>query len=239
LAELQPGETWADNPSLVTTPDRNLHLVWVCGVQAHRCYRMSNDSGRTWSPTQRILGNLLSRAGGDTMVADHQGTVHLLAQLRDPTGGQPQGIYYANRSVNNAWSQPVLIIDEPGFEDAHFLQATISAGNQLHAVWQKSAQEGDVVHTRITTSSAPVSPLTTPAARGTPSVTTDDLLPTGPTSTNTEEPGSSPTPLRTPEPAPVSQSGLPAQTLVWAVVPSVILVGLVAGWRLRRRLWAK
>jgi hypothetical protein len=148
IAEIKFDELWASNPSLVALPDGSLHLVWVCGTRPSRCYQESTNNGEAWSSPVHIFGDLHSRAGWDAMVGDTEGTLHLIAQLR-----YPKSIYYATKPAGDNWNEPITLVSQIGFEDGHNLQAVISGGNKLHAVWQKSAQEGSPTYVMITTNS--------------------------------------------------------------------------------------
>jgi hypothetical protein len=229
LAEAQPGEEWAETPSLAATADGNLHLVWIC-EEVNRCYRTSEDGGRSWSAAERILGDLVGRGGWDAMVADHEGNLHFLALLR-----YPEGIYYAFRPTQGEW-QSVQVVEPPGFWEGHYFQLALSEGNQLHAVWQKSAQEGDVVYLRISTIASPLRPSTFPTVASLLESTSDQPPQTVvETAVSTPiEQTSKPSTIMTDGIGPESQSSSPLQMLLWAVLPSAILVMLVVVVRLKR-----
>ena len=84
---------------------------------------MSGDGGRNWLAEEHILVGLLGSSGGDAMVADHQGTLHLIAALR-----YPAAIYYAFRPATSVWSPPIRMVDRPDFLGGHFYQAVLSGG---------------------------------------------------------------------------------------------------------------
>jgi hypothetical protein len=231
LAEIRTGEKWADVPRVAATGDGNLHVVWVCGAAAHRCYRASDDGGRTWSPTERIFGGLMSKAGWDAMVADHEGSLHLIAQLR-----YPMGIYYAFKLANGPWNQPIRVVSQPGFEDGHFPHAALSGGNQLHAVWQKDAQHGDVVYLRGTTAASPLTPVEIPTGANPVQSTADHPTPTANAFTASEGTERPPAPSQEKESRPTDQPTKVTQPLLLGVFPAVILVALAVGVQLRRLL---
>lgn len=146
LGKLHPEEIWSENPSMAATGDGKLHLVWVCGDETHRCYRYSDDGGSTWSPREFILGDFVSRAGWDAMLADHESNLHLFTELR-----MPRGMYYASKKSDGKWGQPIRVVSNPDFNNGHYPQIASSGGNQLHVVWQKDALTGDILYMNITT----------------------------------------------------------------------------------------
>jgi hypothetical protein len=229
LAELLPGEQWAEVPSLAATGDGRLHLVWVCGDVAHRCYRASDDGGRTWSSRERIMGEFVSRAGWDAMIADREDTLHLFTQLR-----VPYGMYYAFKPAHGAWSLPLLLVGQPEFAEGHFPQVALTGGNQLHAVWQKNAQLGDIVYMRITTSASPVAlpavPTTTPSPQAPPVHHTPTALAR---SKDKDPERKAVPPLMSGTKSEIEFSS-PGLSLLWGTLPPVVLIVLMIGLRLRK-----
>ena len=132
------------SPSLVTTGRNTVHLVWGCVGPPTRCYRVSVDGGKDWSPTQRIFPEFVSMAGWDALVADARANLHLVAQLR-----MPYGMYSAFKPADGAWQRPVRFVGEQAFEDGHFVSA-VAVGMDVHAVWQKGPGIGDVTYARMT-----------------------------------------------------------------------------------------
>lgn len=227
LAQRQLDGDWEDHPSLATTGDGNLHLVWVCG-EVERCYRVSLDGGRAWSRTERILVGLRSSAGGDALVADYEGNLHLIAQLR-----YPNGIYYASKPYAGSWQRPVLLVSETEFQQGHFYRSALSEGNQLHGVWQKASQDGDVVYLRIVTRASPLSPVDIPTMSS-----VQETVPSHLPTQVTEPPHGQSSTLTPATPAPYgaateSQLVSPAWPILWAVLPAAMMIALVVGLRLR------
>jgi len=233
LAALELDEKWADTPSLVVTSEGQLHLVWSCGVGSpHRCYRTSADGGRSWAPKEDILGGLVGSGGWDAMVADHQGNLHFVGLLR-----YPEGIYYAFKSVQGAW-QPIRIVDRPDVAEGHFFQLALSNGNQLHAVWQRSAREGDIVYVRITTSAPALRPSAIPtvASPSKPAPSRQISTPVETSMGAHQEHAPVPSVLMTDDTESRAQSKSPLLVLFWTILPSVALIALVVGIRVRSRL---
>ena len=131
------------SPSLATTGRNTVHLMWGCVGPPTRCYRTSDDGGKTWSAALRVFPKYVSMAGWDGLVADANENLHLVAQLR-----MPYGIYYAFKPVDGAWQQPARFVGAPAFEDGHFVSA-VAVGSDVHAVWQKGAGSGDVVYAHM------------------------------------------------------------------------------------------
>jgi len=164
------GQTWTEpmqmssldegdhntSPSLAITDPHSVHLIWGCVGPPTRCYRVSTDGGRQWSASQRIAPDFVSMAGWDALVVDARSTLHLVAQLR-----MPYGMYHTFKPVDGAWQRPALFVGEKDFEDGHFVSA-VAVGTDVHAVWQKGPNVGDVVYAHMTL--APEAALTPPAA---------------------------------------------------------------------------
>ena len=128
------------------------------------------------------------------------------------------------------------VVEPTGFWEGHYFQLALSEGNQLHAVWQKSAQEGDVVYLRISTIASPLRPSTFPTVASVVESTPDQPPQTGVgtlASTRIEQ-TSKPSTVVTDGIGPESQSSSPVQMLLWAVLPSAILVMLVVVVRLKK-----
>jgi hypothetical protein len=104
----------------------------------------------------------VSMAGWDGLVADANGNLDLVAQLREP-----YGIYHAFKPAGGAWQAPVRFVGASGFEDGHFVSA-VAVGTGVHAVWQKGPGTGDVVYAYMTLGAGEPA---TPAANQKPAVT--------------------------------------------------------------------
>lgn len=120
-------EKWMTMPEIAYTPSSGLHLIWVCGDSAYRCHRWSKDGGLTWTPTQRIFGDMLSLAGWDTLVTDGDGVLYWILQLRAPSA-----IYYSHWN-GSKWTDLQIVTD--GFlHGGHYLRAAAHNGNQMDLV---------------------------------------------------------------------------------------------------------
>ncbi len=150
IGQLRAGEVWAEAPNIEFTRDGKLHLVYTCGFNPHRCYRVSTDYGQTWSVRERIFADMQSLAGWDSMVADGEGNLHFIAQLREP-----EGIYYSTLPEGGEWNPVVRVVEAPKYAQAHFPEASLVLGNQLHIVMQNEGI-GDIWHFQVETASRPV-----------------------------------------------------------------------------------
>lgn len=145
-------ERWASAPSIAITSDGQLHVVWTCGYNPERCYRFSANNGQSWSSRAHIFPNMQSLAGWDAMLADAEGKVHFIAQLR-----QPEGIYYASLKAGSEWSPLVQVVDKTPYAQGHFPAAAISQGNQLNVVMQNESL-GEIWYFRVQTGAKKQSP---------------------------------------------------------------------------------
>ncbi len=152
IGQLKAGEKWAEAPNIEFTRNGKLHLVYTCGVTPNRCYRVSNNYGQTWSVRERVFGDMESLAGWDSMVADEEGNLHFIAQLRSP-----EGIYYSTLPEGGEWNPVVRVVDAPKYAQAHFPEASLVLGNQLHVVMQNEGI-GDIWHFQVETANRPVPP---------------------------------------------------------------------------------
>jgi hypothetical protein len=230
LADYDEVEKWAEVPSLAATGNGKIHLVWVCGAQAYRCYRFSQDGGQTWSQKERIFGDLLSMAGWDAMVADHQGTLHLIAQLR-----YPEGMYYAFKPDQGSWTVPMRFVDQPGFLGGHFLSAALTGGNQVFAVWQRSSTDGDITSARITTDAPSLPFQSVPTVL--PSATPAESAPTAAVTLESDrgDPTRATVSIDENQEVPLAPDTSPELSLAWGVLPVLALLVVVFGLRLLRK----
>jgi hypothetical protein len=235
LGELEGDDNWADAPVVAATVDGTVHVVWACGRNPGRCYRASSDGGRTWSPKARILGELVSLAGWDALVADQEGTLHLAAQLRDP-----DAIYYTYKRLNGGWAPPVAVVTEPGADHGHYLQGALAAGNQFHVVMQ-NAIVATVYHVRVTTTAPAVAAVPTPTiappapSRGDPARVVQGSQPPSQVAARSDDgPLLSPPTAVPADAGPALEATAPGRALTLALVPTVGLLLLIVGLRRRR-----
>jgi hypothetical protein len=135
-----------------------LQVIYTCSFPARRCTRLSQDSGREWSPEQPFpLGDLVGIAEWDALLADARQSLHFVTQMREP-----RGMYYATRAPGGVWSAPLMLDAPAGWDDAHAPEMALSLGNQLHVVWNKSGRGGDVIHAVLHTGAAATAPAAAP-----------------------------------------------------------------------------
>ncbi|RPI81549.1 MAG: exo-alpha-sialidase [Chloroflexi bacterium] len=79
-----------------------VHIIWASGDPPRRNHIMSTDSGTTWSPAERIFGQLEGQAF-DGLTFDGNGRLHYFGQIRFP-----RAIYHSIW-VNNRWSTPEIV----------------------------------------------------------------------------------------------------------------------------------
>jgi hypothetical protein len=118
---------WASSPEIIAVNENEVHITWVCGVNAHRCHRWSIDNGFTWSNTNRVFGEMLSLAGWDTLVVDGCGQLYWIMQLRYPVA-----IYYS-LWTGKEWSG-LRIVTDGILAGGHYLRAVVHNGNQMDLV---------------------------------------------------------------------------------------------------------
>ncbi len=214
---VSPEDRWEDAPSMVVDQKGVVHLVWVCGENAFRCYRYSIDKGNTWSSPERILNDMVSLAGWDSLLVDEKNQLHLVAQLR-----MPNNVYHVMKPQGQPWGKPVPIVSLSEAFAAHYPQATLAPKNRFYVVMQPDSA-GPIWYAAGLVPSDNREPLAVPT--GTPSPT--PVLPQ-PLSL-TEEP----TREEILDTVPAAGEKVEASALkpvIWAIVSSVLIVGGVALW---------
>ena len=130
---------------VMTVQGKTVHVIWAGGELSSRYHRFSTDAGLTWSPPNRILGELHGQAG-DGLAVDGAGRVHYLAQIRYPIGiyettwdktqWTPASLVYLI-AQEDALPVPETELDESvqgQFGDrvhAHQTRPVVQAGNRL------------------------------------------------------------------------------------------------------------
>ncbi len=229
---LDGGLTWSDSieladehqgdPNLAVFGD-SVHAVWNgdAGYQG-RYYRVSNDGGVTWS--ERITLPLPVTSGGlqgaSAIIVDGTGTVHILYT-------DSQRLYYITQQ-DGVWSQAIQIAgpeNTGSIREINFPMLAITEGNQLHALYTRDAQ---VVYYQQRLIDAPYQPSTLLPEMATPM----------PAATNT------PTPVRekpTPAPTTAAMEATPSSslsgsyTILFAVLPALVLVAGILLIQISRR----
>jgi hypothetical protein len=205
--------------------DNEIHVIWAGDYQTHREHRYSLNSGQTWSPTTRILGDLNGQALGGGVDFDSQGRLHYVTQIR-----YPQGIYHSYWD-NDTWSIPSLIYFIAGGGDesfgdrihAHNVRMVIRNGNQLVVTFTSSPTDPQMTlyEMHVTLDDVPeIEPLPTPTNTPMPLPTSTPQQPTINSSSNTF--------ISNESDSPPIVSYQPASGVVWGLVVSLaILAGFV------------
>ena len=144
------GETWSEPFQIVDSPDfgevnvvafgrDEIHLAWNGRAgRKGRYHRWSTNGGKTWSAIDEIAGpedraGSAGLTGFPVVLTDSAGATHIIFN-----GGQ----IYSSSWLDGTWSNPLLIsgdVDGCGVTREHCqmedFSATLSAGNQLHAVF--------------------------------------------------------------------------------------------------------
>lgn len=200
-----------------------VHVIWAGDSQTHREHRYSLNNGQSWSPTTRILGDLVGQALGGGLEFDASGRLHYVTQIR-----YPQGIYHTYWD-SGTWTIPSLIYfilggDSESIGDrihAHNVRLAVRNGNQLVITFTSSPTDPQMVlyEMHFTLSDVPGTvPLPTPTAIPTP---------TPPPQSVTIEPTPNPT-ITSGSDAQPAVSYRPANGIWWALLTSlVVLVGFV------------
>lgn len=223
---VSPENDWAATINLAVTNEEEIHLVWICGEKSHRCHQWSTNGGATWSSVQRLFGELHSRANWDALATDASGNIYWVMQLR-----YPNGLYYTYWDGQRWIDPPILFNTEPFVYRGHGVQLTINKGNELHlVVHHPSAFE--VWHVQGVSNLMPSQELkSTP----TPTIT---ATPT-PKLTATPQVESVTAPdhkqLNFDNEEPIAESQGPATGLLIGILPAVLLVGIVALFKLFAR----
>jgi len=203
-----------------------VHVIWAGDSQTHREHRYSLNRGQSWSPTSRILGDLVGQALGGGLEFDAAERLHYVTQIR-----YPQGIYHTYWD-SGTWSIPSLIYFILGGANesygdrvhAHNVRLAIRNGNQLVVTFTTSPTDPQMVlyEMHLTLNDVPeIIPLSTPTAIPTSTPTpTPQLATTEPTPNPTITSGSD---------AQSAGSYQPANGIWWGLITSLaVLMGFIA-----------
>ncbi len=224
---------WTGLPSLLPYGLDELLLIYAGEGAKGRVERTSIDAGKTWSEPRLILSSMEGINGFLIPLVDNIGNLHLVIDMRS-SADQRVGIYYAPRAGLD-WAPIIPVaVDEPYGPSAHYTDAAVRLGNEIHVVWDQ-ARGAEIWYVKGTISGVPAMPPapTLPAATAVPA-----LQATEPTVASGEPADTSP--------APTSQAfaGLPAQpvrsssvasALIVALIPVLVLVGGSIIWQMRKR----
>jgi len=232
LADAAIDNGWTGLPSLLATGQDSLLLIHADQGNKGRIERTSADAGKTWSEPRFILSGMEGINGFLAPLRDGAGNLHLVINMR-PSADQKTGIYYAPRAGQD-WS-PVLpvAVDEPSGPTAHYTDATVRLGNEIHVAWTQLNQ-GEIWYVKGTVDGldpSPAQPIPTPAPQ-------TDVPRESHTGAVTPEPDSATPTAAELVAAPISVTDRAPATLnpiVAGLVPAVALVAGVVLLGLRRR----
>ncbi|MBN1875873.1 MAG: hypothetical protein JXA33_16745 [Anaerolineae bacterium] len=234
LADATTDTGFTGYPYLLAYGRDDLLLIHVDQENKGRIERTSTDAGKTWSEPRFVLLNMEGVNGFCIPLLDHSGGLHLVINLR-PRANQLTGIYYAPREGLD-WSPVVPVgVDEFCCSSAHYADAVIRMGNEIHAVWSQIGSR-EVWHVRGTING--LAPLPAPTASSEPvplgtAAQTPNIL-----TTVTIEPSFTPEDAvhMPPEDAAIaSNQTAPWVSIVVAIIPVVLLVSGVVIWQVRKR----
>lgn len=209
-------------------------------------YRVSDDRGATWSQPTPLPG-LIARDRNETpwdrysMAADSAGNLHLLAAARrsldDPA---PTLFHVVWNAGERRWEAPEPVVTNSLFPE--WPQAVIANGNQLHATWfTRNANDLYLSDTtsayRVWYSQRQVAAPFTPVA--VVPTATPVLAPTA-LPRLVEQPADTPTTLvseaiNAPLPESIRSEAPLLRSLLWALLPSIGILGVAAALLLWRR----
>lgn len=231
LADAEVNTGFTGFPSLLAYGEDNLLLIHVDQFNKGRVERISSDGGKTWSEPRFILLEMEGVNGFSSPLLDGAGNLHLAFIMR-PSANQVNGVYYAPRSGFD-WSPIVPVVTEaPAGPSAHYLDAAVRLGNQIHVVWNQ-ARGGEIWHVSGVINGVPPAPVSTIVPRPTPA----QASATSPAVSLAETAAPTPKPTEMaslpgfsqPEPVPSTWAPLAA-----ALLPVLLLLSGVVLWRLRR-----
>lgn len=136
---IQLGDVGAEDgfmgfPSIISPETDKLLVIFGNDSNKFRRERISEDAGRTWGDARIIVPDMEGVNGFLIPLMDNNKNLHLIINMR-PTANQIVGIYYAPRN-EEGWS-PItpIAVDPPSAPTAHYTDATIRLGNEIHVVW--------------------------------------------------------------------------------------------------------
>jgi len=205
-------------PSLLPLGQDELLLIHVDERYQGRIERTSGDGGKSWSEPHLILSSMVGVNGFMVPLLDGGGALHLVINMR-PSADQRTGIYYAPRAGLD-WSPIVPVaVDEPSGPSAHYTDATVRLGNEIHIVWTQ-LHGGEIWHVRGQIQGVPASP-----ALAFPTPASGARLQAAPTTAAVSS-SAGPTPARA-GPAPAQTYRTPVsslQPLLIGILPAALLV---------------
>lgn len=221
-------------PSLLAHGQNELLLIHVDQGNKGRIERTSTDAGRTWSEPRFILSSMEGVNGFLIPLIDSAEHLHLVINMR-PSADQRTGIYYAPRAGLD-WAPIIPVaIDEPYGPSAHYTDAVIRLGNEIHVVWTQLAS-GEIWHIQGTINDlAPTLLRTMPVPRPVAPLDESAGEPPGATPAPTTTTPGAAGPLPTELTAPPSGASSTLTPLIAAVIPVLLLVGSVVLAQVKRK----
>ena len=224
------GEYAPGRPNILEFGPDEVHIVWFGAPAGQRWHQWSADGGRTWSLAQPISTRVRGFMEPPALVADSAGTLHLASRGWIDDG--PDGTFYTYWR-NGRWSTPSLIDENVKYEGSYsphgggeFAALAVTGGNTLHVVWEVGLAEIWASSLEADAPDVPPRPqptLQTGSKDRAASTSSVVATPPGSTATSTASLGPVSIPLHAP--SRVGGSGLDVALI--AVLPSVLLVGLV------------
>lgn len=222
-------------PSLLAQGGDELLLIYVDEGNKGRIERTSTDAGRTWSEPRFILPGMEGVNGFLIPLVDGGDNLHLVINMR-PSADQRTGIYYAPRAGLD-WA-PIIPVatDEPFGPSAHYADAVVRLGNEIHVVWNQ-IRRGEIWHVQGTINDLTPLPAQTPSPR--PDATPIPTPTTGLTSTSAIQSStpqsnlSGSLPMELTDPPVRSASSL--MPILVAIFPVLLLVGGVILMQAKRK----
>jgi hypothetical protein len=236
LADATINNGFTGFPSLLAYEPDRLLLIHVDQGNKGRIERTSEDGGRTWSEPRFILTSMEGVNGFLIPLIDNGGNLHLVINAR-PSADQRTGIYYAPRAGLD-WAPIVPVaVDAPYGPSAHYTDATVRLGNEIHVVWNQ-ARGGEIWYVRGVINGAepiPAQPTPSPLVQTTPAPTRPAATASAISTVFAPTPSTQGGQARTDLAASPPGSASTWTPLAAAVVPVLLLLSGVMLWQLRKR----
>lgn len=236
------GDYERDWTNVAVLDERSLVAFWEGGFRAYPQAQYSQDGGATWSEPIDTFPWLIADNGYAEMVRDGSNRLHIFLSRRIREGFEYKCFSFAGCTLQESsntiwhsiwqggttWSEPV---PAGGFHDSNFTAVAISGGNRVTLAWFNYT-ELEVMSRHCTIRDAQrvaARPYPTPSPRPTPS---PDATSSGAAPLPTP---AAPSPLVSEGVPAVATGGLASSRLLPSMLPTLLLILVVAvGTRLRR-----